>query len=717
MPKLAQKQSHKHKVVRDIFSTVASNANKKTQVYYTHPSKGAYCDMRSKAIYLPQPRANLDVEDFMILRGYQRHEELHVRYSSANTYGHDPHKVHSLYNVFEDVRINARGCKMWADYGALVNKVWQRITHRELIPALDSGKLTETAPGAAMNYLIAKVNDLQAHGLRVDEYPADIRAWVDQFVAQAEVQDLWKQKSKEENAWTVAQKFYDELERRYPQPDQPPTTDPRGDSSDADDSDDSNSDGNNFADPSDNVSEPGTDSYSDGDGESSDEQGQNGQGNPEESGGEGDSDNGSSQGQDGGASTDANDGTDNESTGDGSQDRNDSAPTNGVAGHNPNAKPEDAYHDGPDLADVLNAEAQRNDQLMNEQVNDLAASEEEYEAGLRSDSDHDTIRELLSTKPTNAKKPVGWGQTQNSLNQTAAREIAQKAVRGQRTVIKKALLAKAQADYQHHLEDGYLDTKRKLPAVAAGQAENLYMEKRHGKAPRCAVHFCIDMSGSMCDDMHSSWGVQAHDCRYDDHPAKAEQDLIDKLTAKTPGMTRNEVAAEVAKQKDLYNNRSGERGVPNRCSLSCEFVVAMCDELNKYRGETGVTMFEDSNHLIKPLSGKPLSANQRLVLQTSGPGGGTCLAGCVAWAVEGLLKSSLDRKVIFIVTDGYAWDSTNVHSALNYAKMFGIEVYGVSIGDDGLKEYGALIPKRAYVKHTDDLSRELARLFKDMVTH
>lgn len=73
-------------------------------------------------------------------------------------------------------------------------------------------------------------------------------------------------------------------------------------------------------------------------------------------------------------------------------------------------------------------------------------------------------------------------------------------------------------------------------------------------------------------------------------------------------------------------------------------------------------------------------------MQIKTEGGGTSFAPALWWAIQQMLFVRKNRKILFIITDGRVCDVTASKNALALARRIGLEIYGIGILDEHIRE-------------------------------
>lgn len=157
----------------------------------------------------------------------------------------------------------------------------------------------------------------------------------------------------------------------------------------------------------------------------------------------------------------------------------------------------------------------------------------------------------------------------------------------------------------------------------------------------------------------------------------------------------------------LLDNSGSMAGSRSRLAVSC--CHALASACVPVRGLTvAVTAFNDagSKCLVFPLlkPGQRLHANMQIRSE-----GGTSLAPALWWAMQQMLFSRENRKILFIITDGIVCDVTASKNAITFARKIGLEIYGIGILDEHIRE---LLPKSS--RNIYDL-RDFPAAFFDMM--
>lgn len=134
----------------------------------------------------------------------------------------------------------------------------------------------------------------------------------------------------------------------------------------------------------------------------------------------------------------------------------------------------------------------------------------------------------------------------------------------------------------------------------------------------------------------------------------------------------------------LLDNSGSMAGSRSRLAVSC--CHALASACVPIRGlSVAVTAFNDagSKCLVFPL----LKPEQRLHANMQiRPEGGTSLAPALWWAMQQMLFVRENRKILFIITDGRVCDVMASKNALALARRIGLEIYGIGILDEHIRE-------------------------------
>ncbi len=148
-----------------------------------------------------------------------------------------------------------------------------------------------------------------------------------------------------------------------------------------------------------------------------------------------------------------------------------------------------------------------------------------------------------------------------------------------------------------------------------------------------------------------------------------------------------------------------------RIDLACKSCYAMAKALESIKGiNVGVTVFPAARN--NGISVCPLVEHGERVPSefSTNVYGGTPLGATLWWVLQQLTLLNESRKIILVITDGAPDDRANVKDAIKTGKRLGVELYGVGIHSDSVKQ---LIPHGSC--RVDDLT-ELAPAMYDLLS-
>jgi len=273
-------------------------------------------------------------------------------------------------------------------------------------------------------------------------------------------------------------------------------------------------------------------------------------------------------------------------------------------------------------------------------------------------------------------------------------QAAKNMVSQHRVKLKHAVLAKAAVRWKHDLDDGTVDTWRKLPQIAAGVSDGIYAERSAGRAPQSAIMFVLDVSGSMQEHLPSMLLPDRNHNPKSDIETRARQAGV---TLPTEFIDRVQ-----------YTNLS-------RARYTGALTLAIISELAKYRSETGVLGVNTYRYLIKPLGLQLPSGAVSSALTDLGGSNGTQLELGVMRAFDMLSRSRLQRRLMFVITDGENHSEECLKRALSYAEAFNTEIIGFGIGEDYMGIYAEYLAAHMYGTTAEELADGFGKVLDHMV--